>query len=124
MGKQTVNHRGSGGKKYDSFQPVMNLIFFPPVEDNLVSTELIPVKGVNSVLTKMDIKAGQTITQDDINRELFEGLREMRLEMRDEVKEMKAWIDRSETKTNRQLNWQLAIYTIVMVGILAKVIFT
>ena len=29
----------------------MSLIFFPPVDDNLVSTELSPVKGVNSVLT-------------------------------------------------------------------------
>ena len=31
----------------------MHLISFPPVEDNLVSTELSPVKGVNSVLTKV-----------------------------------------------------------------------
>ena len=42
---------GLGEKEYDSFQPVMNLISFPPVEDNLLSTELSPVKGVNSVLT-------------------------------------------------------------------------
>ena len=68
--KHPVNHRGSGGKEYDSFQPVMNQIFFrpersapqalptvalgvPPVEDNLVSTELSPVKGVNSYLLNM-----------------------------------------------------------------------
>ena len=42
---------GAGGKEYDSFQQVMILISFPPVEDNLVSAELSPVKGVNSVLT-------------------------------------------------------------------------
>ena len=29
----------------------MSLISFPPVEDNLVSTELSPVNGVNLVLT-------------------------------------------------------------------------
>ena len=49
--KHPVNHRGAGRKEYDNFQQVMSLIFFPPVEDNLVSTELSPVKGVNSVLT-------------------------------------------------------------------------
>ena len=32
----------------------MNLISFPSVEDNLVSTELSPVKGVNSVLTSKE----------------------------------------------------------------------
>ena len=51
ISKHPINHRGAGGKEYDSFQPVMNLIFFPPVEDKLVSAELSPVKGVNSVLT-------------------------------------------------------------------------
>ena len=51
FGKHQDNYRGSGGKESDNFQQVMNLISFPPVEDNLVSTELSPVKGVNSVLT-------------------------------------------------------------------------
>ena len=51
IGKHQDNDRGSGGKEYDNFQQVMNLFSFPPVEDNLLSTELSPVKGVNSVLT-------------------------------------------------------------------------
>ena len=57
IGKHPINHRGAGGKEYDNFQPVMSLISFPPVEDNLVSTELSPVKGVNSVLTKIGLSS-------------------------------------------------------------------
>ena len=40
MSKHQDNDRGAGGKEYDDFQQVMSLIFFPPVEDNLVRTEL------------------------------------------------------------------------------------
>ena len=71
--KHPVNDRGAGGtpratvgsacgallsgrKEYDNFQQVMSLISFPPVEDNLVSTELSHVKALNSVLTLKIVK--------------------------------------------------------------------
>ena len=75
IGKHPVNHRGFGGtpratvgsacgallsgrKEYDNFQQVMSLISFPPVEDNLVSPELRPVKVLNLVLTNICKRPG------------------------------------------------------------------
>ena len=57
------------------------------------------------------MKVGQTITQNDINEKLFQNLQAMEERM-----------EKFEAKINAQLNWQLAIFTIIMVGVLAKVI--
>ena len=45
----------------------MSLISFPPVEDNLVSTELRPVKGVNSVLTLLGLGYVSQYDRDGYN---------------------------------------------------------
>ena len=57
------------------------------------------------------LKTGQVITQDDINAKLFESLEKLDERM-----------DKFEAKITAQMNWQLAIFTVIMVGILAKVI--
>jgi len=57
------------------------------------------------------LKTGQVITQDDINAKLFESLEKLDERM-----------DKFEAKITAQINWQLAIFTVIMVGILAKVI--
>jgi hypothetical protein len=57
------------------------------------------------------MQAGQQITQDDINRKLFESL-----------EKLDARMDKFEAKITAQMNWQLAIFTLIMAGVLAKVI--
>jgi len=57
------------------------------------------------------MKVGQTVTQNDINEQLFRNLEKLEERM-----------EKFETKIHAQLNWQLAIFTIIMVGVLAKVI--
>jgi len=57
------------------------------------------------------MKVGQVITQNDINVKLFDSLE--RLDER---------MDKFEAKIVAQMNWQLAIFTVIMVGVLAKVI--
>jgi folate-dependent phosphoribosylglycinamide formyltransferase PurN len=57
------------------------------------------------------LKKGQVITQDDINAKLFENLEKLEQRM-----------DKFEAKIMMQMNWQLAIFTVIMVGVLAKVI--
>ena len=57
------------------------------------------------------LKTGPVITQDDINAKLFGSLEKLDERM-----------DKFEAKITAQMNWQLAIFTVIMVGILAKVI--
>jgi len=57
------------------------------------------------------MKIGQATAQDDINAKLFESL--VKLDER---------MDKFEAKIIAQMNWQLAIFTVIMVGVLAKLI--
>jgi len=57
------------------------------------------------------LKEGQIVTQNDINTKLFESLEKLDERM-----------ERFEAKITAQMNWQLAIFTVIMVGVLAKVI--
>jgi len=57
------------------------------------------------------LKTGQVITQDDINAKLFESLEKLDERM-----------DKFEAKITAQINWQLAIFTVIMVGALVKLI--
>lgn len=57
------------------------------------------------------MEVGKTITQNDVNLKLFQSLEKLEQRM-----------DTFETKINAQMNWQLAIFTVIMVGVLAKVI--
>jgi len=57
------------------------------------------------------MKAEQVVTQDNINAKLFDSLE--RLDER---------MDKFEAKIVAQMNWQSAIFTLIMVGVLAKVI--
>ena len=57
------------------------------------------------------LKTGQVITQDDINAKLFESLEKLDERM-----------DKFEAKITAQMNWQLAIFTVIMVGSLIKLI--
>jgi len=57
------------------------------------------------------LKTGQVITQDDINAKLFESLEKLDERM-----------DKFEAKITAQMNWQLAIFTVIMVGALVKLI--
>ena len=68
------------------------------------------------------MEVGKTITQNDINQKLFTNLE--KLEQRMDMFELKISdrMDKFETRINAQMNWQLAIFTVIMVGVLAKVI--
>ena len=79
------------------------------------------------------MEVGKTITQNDINQKLFENLEKLdermdnfEVKMADRMDKFEAKIsdrmDKFETKIHAQLNWQLAIFTVIMVGVLAKVI--
>ena len=57
------------------------------------------------------MKIGQATAQDDINAKLFESV--VKLDER---------MDKFEAKIIAQMNWQLAIFTVIMVGVLAKLI--
>ena len=63
------------------------------------------------LLKERDMEVGQIITQNDINKKLFENLENMEIRM-----------DKFEAKISAQMNWQLAIFTVIMVGVLGKVI--
>jgi len=68
------------------------------------------------------LKEGQVITQNDINAKLFESLEKLDERMeRFEVK-LNEKTEKFEAKITAQMNWQLAIFTVIMVGVLAKVI--
>ncbi|MBF0264612.1 MAG: hypothetical protein HQL46_05015 [Gammaproteobacteria bacterium] len=68
------------------------------------------------------MEVGKTITQNDINQKLFESLEKLDERMDKFEAKMADRMDKFETKINAQLNWQLAIFTVIMVGVLAKVI--
>jgi len=68
------------------------------------------------------MEVGKTITQNDINQKLFENLEKLDQRMDKFEAKMADRMDKFETKINAQLNWQLAIFTVIMVGVLAKVI--
>ncbi len=61
------------------------------------------------------MEVGQTITQNDINKKLFEAIENL------ETKSEERMV-RFESRINAQMNWQLAIFTVIMIGVLAKVI--
>jgi len=79
------------------------------------------------------LKEGQIVTQNDINTKLFENLEKLdermeRFEAKLDAKmerfetKLDAKSERFEAKITAQMNWQLAIFTVIMVGVLAKVI--
>ena len=68
------------------------------------------------------MEVGKTITQNDINQKLFENLEKLDQRMDKFEAKMADRMDKFETKISAQLNWQLAIFTVIMVGVLAKVI--
>ena len=57
------------------------------------------------------MEVGQIITQNDINQKLYQNLEKIDERM-----------DKFEAKISAQMNWQLAIFTVIMAGVLAKVI--
>jgi len=57
------------------------------------------------------MKIGQATAQDDINAKLFESLEKLDERM-----------DKFEAKITAQMNWQLVIFTVIMVGVLVKLI--
>jgi hypothetical protein len=68
------------------------------------------------------MKLGRTITQNDINEKLFHNLEKIEERMEKFETKISERMDKFETKIHAQLSWQLAIFTIIMVGVLAKVI--
>lgn len=58
------------------------------------------------------MESGQTITQNDINQKLFSNL-----------EKLDARMDKFEAKITAQINWQLAIF-IIMVGVLSKIVLS
>jgi len=61
------------------------------------------------------MEVGQTITQNDINKKLFEAIEHIETKSDERMA-------RFESRITTQMNWQLAIFTVIMVGVLAKVI--
>jgi len=68
------------------------------------------------------LKEGQVITQNDINAKLFESLEKLDERMERFESKLDAKTEKFEAKIAAQMNWQLAIFTVIMVGVLAKVI--
>jgi len=68
------------------------------------------------------LKEGQVITQNDINAKLFESLEKLDERMERFEAKLDAKTEKFEAKIAAQMNWQLAIFTVIMVGVLAKVI--
>ncbi|MFK5894308.1 MAG: hypothetical protein QM504_13890 [Pseudomonadota bacterium] len=65
---------------------------------------------------------GQTITQNDINEKLFHNFEKIEEKMERFESKMAERMDKFETKIHAQLSWQLAIFTIIMVGVLDTII--
>jgi hypothetical protein len=61
------------------------------------------------------MEVGQTITQNDINKKLFEAIENIETKSDERMA-------RFESRITTQMNWQLAIFTVIMVGVLSKVI--
>jgi Mg2+ and Co2+ transporter CorA len=68
------------------------------------------------------MEAGKTITQNDINAKLFYSLEKLEAKMDNFETKLSERMDNFESRINAQMNWQLAIFTVIMVGVLAKVI--
>jgi len=68
------------------------------------------------------LKEGQVITQNDINAKLFESLEKLDERMERFEAKLNEKTEKFEAKITAQMNWQLAIFTVIMVGVLAKVI--
>jgi hypothetical protein len=68
------------------------------------------------------MEVGKTITQNDINIKLFHSLEKLESKMDNFETKLSERSNSFETKLNAQMNWQLAIFTVIMVGVLAKVI--
>jgi hypothetical protein len=68
------------------------------------------------------METGKTITQNDINDKLFYFLEKLEAKMDNFETKLNERIDSFESRINAQMNWQFAIFTVIMVGVLAKVI--
>ena len=68
------------------------------------------------------MKSRQTITQDDINAKLFEGFQKLVERMDKFDVRMNDRTDQFEANITAQMNCQLVIFTVIMVGVLAKLI--
>jgi len=80
----------------------------------------------------METEAGKEITQNDINRKLFEEItrvgKEARAEMKEFNEKMDARMIRFEDNINLKMNWQLSLFglfltgVLVMMGVITKII--
>jgi hypothetical protein len=79
------------------------------------------------------MEVGQTITQNDINRKLFEEIENIRIESEKRMeqhekrmekfeREQRESSQKFESRIYAQMNWSLAIFTVIMVGVLSKLI--
>lgn len=68
------------------------------------------------------MKVGQEITQNDINLKLFQSLEKLDEKRERFEQKISDRMDKFDAKISTQMNWHLTIFTIIMVGVLAKVI--
>jgi hypothetical protein len=77
-------------------------------------------------IMEIDMEVGQTITQNDINRKLFEEIENVRIESEKRIekfeREQRESSQKFESRIYAQMNWSLAIFTVIMVGVLSKLI--